>query len=232
MPAQDGVLLHVATCGDGPDVLVLSGGPGCVHYLADETVAPAGFRCWFPDPRGVARSGGGPHDMARAVEDLEDVRRQLGLESWLVLGHSWGSDLAVRYAIEHPDRVDGVVGIAGHGMHSDRDWSTTYEAAKAAGEDGAAPDIAWEPAVHDALKRSFRDWIHEPALWRALADSEVGMWFVAAGKDIRPDWPLQQLARLVRRAGIDVVPDVPHDFWDSHPDVWRAACEKALQRFT
>ena len=30
--------------GLGPDVLILSGGPGCVHYLADESLAPLGFR--------------------------------------------------------------------------------------------------------------------------------------------------------------------------------------------
>ena len=98
--ADDGVSLHVAVCGQGADVVVLSGGPGCVHYLADESLAPNGFRCWFPDPRGVSRSGGGPHDMATAVADLEAIRRVTGVESWIVLGHSWGSDLAVRYALE------------------------------------------------------------------------------------------------------------------------------------
>lgn len=103
VPTYDGLTLHVAACGRGADVLVLSGGPGCVHYLADEHLAPSGFRCWFPDPRGVGRSGGGPHDMATAVADLEVIRRATGVESWIVLGHSWGSDLAVRYALEHAD---------------------------------------------------------------------------------------------------------------------------------
>lgn len=100
--ADDGVSLQVAVCGQGADVLVLSGGPGCVHYLAEESLAPTGFRCWFPDPRGVGRSGGGPHDMSAAVADLEAIRRDAGAGSWIVLGHSWGSDLAVRYALEQP----------------------------------------------------------------------------------------------------------------------------------
>ena len=42
---DDGVVLHAASGGEGPDVVVLCGGPGCVHYLADESIAPAGFRC-------------------------------------------------------------------------------------------------------------------------------------------------------------------------------------------
>ena len=120
--AADGVPLHVSRTGEGAEVVVLSGGPGCVHYLADERIAPRGVRSGFPVPRGVGRSGGGPHGMARAVEDLEDVRGALGVGRWVVLGHSWGSELAVRYALEHADRVAAVVGIAGHGLHKDRSW--------------------------------------------------------------------------------------------------------------
>jgi len=103
--AADGVPLHVDTCGAGPDVVVLSGGPGLVNYLADERLAPDGMRAWFPDPRGVGRSGGGPHPMAQAVADLESVRESVGITTWSVLGHSWGSDLAVRYALDHPGSV-------------------------------------------------------------------------------------------------------------------------------
>ncbi|UUZ58679.1 hypothetical protein [Nocardioides sp. B-3] len=67
--ADDGVQLRVSSCGSGPGVVVLSGGPGCVHYLGDESLAPVGFRSRFPDPRGVGLSGGGPHDMGQAIED-------------------------------------------------------------------------------------------------------------------------------------------------------------------
>ncbi len=223
--AHDRVRLHVAACGAGPDVLVLSGGPGCAHYLADESLAPAGFRCWFPDPRGVARSGGGPHDMAQAIDDLESVRDAAGVATWIVLGHSWGSDLAVRYALDHPGRTRGVVGIAGHGLHRDREWSAAYEAGRGA-DAGSEVEVDWDPAVHAALWGSFPDWVHEPGLWRALADSAVPMRFVAAGRDIRPSWPLEQLAQLVPHGSFEVVPDVPHDFWATHPEIWRETCTR------
>jgi proline iminopeptidase len=225
--ADDCVQLHVAMCGSGPDVLVLSGGPGCVHYLADESLAPTGFRSWFPDPRGVARSGGGPHDMARAIADLEVIRGANDIDKWIVLGHSWGSDLAVRYALDHPDRVRGVVGIAGHGLHRDREWSAAYEA----GRSNDTPfEIDWVPDVHAALWESFKNWIHQPRLWRALADSTVPMSFVAAGNDIRPHWPLQQLAELVPDGAFRVVPDVPHDYWATDPDLWQATCTTACRQ--
>jgi proline iminopeptidase len=223
--AQDGVRLHVDTSGEGPEVLVLSGGPGQVNYLADAGLAPVGLRAWFPDPRGVGRSGGGPHTMADAVADLEAVREALGVESWAVLGHSWGSDLAVRYAVDHPGSVRRVVGVAGHGLHKDRTWSAAYEAGR-----DSEPDLglAWDEEVWRSLNGSFADWIHEPRLFRRLADSTVPMHFVAAADDIRPSWPLRQLAALVPLGSFETVPGVPHDFWTSHPATWREVVTAAL----
>ncbi|MGK8507436.1 alpha/beta fold hydrolase [Nocardia asiatica] len=116
VPADDGTLLHVGVTGQGPDVVVLSGGPGAAHYLEDDRLAPRGMRAWYPEPRGVGRSGGGPHDIGRAIADIEAVRRAGGIDSWVVLGHSWGSNLAVRYASDHPGRVASVVGVAGRGL--------------------------------------------------------------------------------------------------------------------
>ena len=220
----DGTALHVGSCGEGPDVVVLSGGPGCVHYLEDSAIAPLGRRCWYPEPRGVGRSAGLPHTMERAVADLEAIRTALGVEEWVVLGHSWGSDLAVRYALDHPRSVSGVVGIAGRGPQRDRLWSEAYEAGKA---DEPQVHIAVEAGVWSSLSESFTEWIHQPDLWRRLADSSVAMHFVAAGEDVRPAWPLRQLAELVPGGSFSTVPGVPHDFWATHPDVWRATVSRA-----
>ena len=76
------------------------------------------------------------------------------------------------------------------------------------------------PEVHASLGDSFTDWIHRPDLWRGLAGCEVPMHFIAAGDDIRPSWPLAQLAALVPRGEFSTVPGVPHDFWFTHPDLW------------
>lgn len=215
--ASDGVRLHVGVAGEGPDVLVLSGGPGCVNYLADDALAPRGVRAWFPEPRGVGRSEGGPHDLAQAVADLETIRTTTSVESWVVLGHSFGSDLAVRYALDHPERVRAVVGIAGHGLHKDRTWSAVYEAARHTEDEF---DIEWDPAVHESLNASCTEWIHQPELFRRLADSAVPMTFLAAGLDIRPDWPLRQLAALVPGGRFREIDGVPHNFWSTHPERW------------
>lgn len=216
-PSDDAAELYVQVRGSGPDVLFLAGGPGCVNYLSSDRLAPAGTRAWFPDPRGVGRSTGGPHDLSRAVADLETIRAAAGIERWAVVGHSFGSDLAVRYALDHLDRVTSVTGVAGHGLHQDRSWSQIYEQHPHAEDD---VPIDWNPEVHRALTESFQNWIHDPALFRALADSPVPMAFIAAQQDIRPDWPLRQLATLVPYGTFHQLPDVSHNFWLTHPSVW------------
>ncbi len=212
-----GVALHVGVTGEGPDLLVLTGGPGCVQYLEQDEISPPDRRAWYPESRGVGRSGGGPHTMERAISDLEAIREAVGIGSWMVMGHSWGCELAVRYAVDHPESVRAVVGVAGRGPQRDRTWSEAYEAGKAA---EPSVDIDWVPEVHAALSDSFSDWIHRADLWRGLADCEVPMHFVAAGDDIRPSWPLAQLAALVPHGKFSTVPDVPHDFWFTHPELW------------
>jgi proline iminopeptidase len=43
------------------------------------------------------------------IEDIERLRVHLGVEKWTVFGGSWGSTLALAYAITHPERVDGLI---------------------------------------------------------------------------------------------------------------------------
>jgi proline iminopeptidase len=43
------------------------------------------------------------------VRDFEKLRVKLGIEKWLVFGGSWGSTLALTYAIQHPERVTQLV---------------------------------------------------------------------------------------------------------------------------
>jgi proline iminopeptidase len=50
--------------------------------------------------------------MARSVADLEALRRHWGHEHWLVGGMSFGAALALAYAGEHPDRVQGVAFVS------------------------------------------------------------------------------------------------------------------------
>ncbi|MEU8211741.1 alpha/beta hydrolase [Micromonospora sp. NPDC049044] len=99
--------MHVGVNCRGPDVVVLTAGPGCVQYLERGEISPLDHRAWYPEPRGVGRSGGGPHSMEEAIADLEGVREAVGVDSWIVVGHSWGCDLGVRHTVERPEAVKG-----------------------------------------------------------------------------------------------------------------------------
>ena len=43
------------------------------------------------------------------IADIEALREHLSIDSWLVHGVSWGSTLALAYALDHPRRVSEVV---------------------------------------------------------------------------------------------------------------------------
>lgn len=47
--------------------------------------------------------------VASYIDAFERVRRDLGVERWVVCGQSFGAGLAIQYALEHPDRVQGVI---------------------------------------------------------------------------------------------------------------------------
>jgi proline iminopeptidase len=114
---RDGAELWTAVSGTGPPVVCLHGGPGTWDYLAplagllDDTFTVIRF-----DQRGCGRStGDGPFTIVQAVDDLDQVRAALGFGEWAVAGHSWGAELAIRYAARHQDHTTAVAYIAGVG---------------------------------------------------------------------------------------------------------------------
>ena len=46
------------------------------------------------------------------IKDIEAVREHLGVQKWIVTGVSWGSTLALAYALEYPARVLGIALVA------------------------------------------------------------------------------------------------------------------------
>lgn len=114
---RDGATIWTATSGTGPPVAWCHGGPGLWDYFAplaslvDDSLTSIRF-----DQRGCGRSNGsGPFTIAQAVDDLDQLRDAFGLTRWAVIGHSWGAELALRYAARHSERTTAVVYIAGVG---------------------------------------------------------------------------------------------------------------------
>lgn len=97
-------------------MLFLHGGPGQGAYefmtVQGDRLGTA-VRVIGLDQRGVDRSAPLPATadltIADVVEDCEAVRQALGVDSWVVLGHSFGGMLALRYAASYPGVVSAVV---------------------------------------------------------------------------------------------------------------------------
>jgi proline iminopeptidase len=115
---RDGAELWAAVSGTGPPVVCLHGGPGLWDYFASlAALLDEDFTVVRFDQRGCGRSTGydGPFTIAQAVDDMDQVRAALGFSRWAVAGHSWGAELALRYAARHPDRTAAVAYVAGVG---------------------------------------------------------------------------------------------------------------------
>lgn len=102
--------IFVTERGAGTPVVFVHGGPGDNHlnFLPHVEELARTHRVILYDQNDVGRSTSAtarPHTIAREVETLEAVRAALGLERLDLVGHSWGTILALSYADAHPARV-------------------------------------------------------------------------------------------------------------------------------
>src|SRR5689334_24547800 len=100
--------------GHGPLLVCHPGGPGfSADYFGDLAALWEQYTLIMLNPRGTGASDR-PAD-ARAygiddyVDDVEQLRRHLGVERMLLLGHSHGGVVAQAYAARHPGRVRRLV---------------------------------------------------------------------------------------------------------------------------
>lgn len=49
------------------------------------------------------------YHMTAAIDQFEQLRKQLGIERWLLCGHSFGACFSLRYSVTHPERTLGQV---------------------------------------------------------------------------------------------------------------------------
>ncbi len=98
----------------GKPVIFLHGGPGAgTDPNQRGFFHPDLYRIILMDQRGCGKSR--PHASLHEnttwhlVDDIEQLRKYLQIESWVVFGGSWGSTLALAYAETHPSAVEGLI---------------------------------------------------------------------------------------------------------------------------
>ena len=111
----NGARLYVETHGaeDAPALVILHGGPGvgdCRDQVRDYGALQDEYRLLFYDARGSGRSEDRPpytHD--QWVADVDELTRQVGIDRFALLGHSYGGIVAQEYALRHQDRLTHLV---------------------------------------------------------------------------------------------------------------------------
>jgi proline iminopeptidase len=110
-----GVLIYYKIVGRGAPLMIVHGGPGASHdYLLPYLLPLArSHRLIFIDERGSGRSekleDTSQYTVENMVEDVENVRRALGLGKVSLLGHSYGGVLAQAYAFKYQQNLTHLI---------------------------------------------------------------------------------------------------------------------------
>jgi pimeloyl-ACP methyl ester carboxylesterase len=129
----NGVRLHYYVAGQGPLVLVTSPGWGIGSIYLQNGLAPLEqhFTMLFIDTRGSGKSTRPADDTQMGTDvmadDVEAMRRYLGLSSIALMGHSGGGTIALEYAERHPNTADKIV-LLDPGILGDPAYEATQHA--------------------------------------------------------------------------------------------------------
>ena len=162
----NGLKFHLIEWGGHGDWLVLLHGLASQAHIWD-LLAPHlidSFRVVALDQRGHGLSDkpDSGYDFAAIIADLDAVLDALAIERAVLIGHSWGGNVALQYAVEHPARVSGLVLIDGGFLQiGDRqDWPTTEKFLE-------PPDLIGTPV--DDFRAGMKTWMG--AAWSPEAEA-------------------------------------------------------------
>ncbi len=117
MPKIDinGVNLHYITTGTGPEVVMLHGFLGnlAVWHLQIVPQLRDRYRITTPDLRGHGYSELTPtgYTCKDLADDLLGLMDRLGIERPILVGHSYGADICMYFALVYPERVSKLVAL-------------------------------------------------------------------------------------------------------------------------
>ncbi|GHF46519.1 hydrolase or acyltransferase (alpha/beta hydrolase) [Seohaeicola zhoushanensis] len=113
----DGVQVHAVVAGQGPDLVLIHGASGSTRDMTFG-LAPAladRYRVIAIDRPGLGyteRLNESGATITQQAALLAEAARRLGAERPLVLGHSYGGAVALAWAVNHPDRLAGLVALS------------------------------------------------------------------------------------------------------------------------
>ncbi len=152
----NGLTFHLLDWGGHGDWLVVLHGLASQAHIWD-LVAPKlidSFRVIAIDQRGHGLSDkpDSGYDWATLTADLDAILKVRQIDRAVLIGHSWGGNVALQYAVDRPDRVSGLVLIDGGFLQmGDRfDWATTEKFLE-------PPDLIGTPV--DEFRTDMKRWM-------------------------------------------------------------------------
>ena len=224
--------------GSGPLLFLLHGlGTSSETWLPTIRELEARFTVIAPDLAGHGQSSGAPlrGSVEPLVKALDDFCAELGIGSAAVVGHSLGGLVALRFALNHPDRVSHLVLVDAGGIGEEMSWLLRLAAIPLIGKLVFGPSRLWLKHYNDRvllppgnvdtnLLRS----IHRSRTLHEIAAPVLVLW----GEQDRlfPVEQLESVRETCPLVEIRTFPDVGHWPYAEVPDGFNAALIDFLER--
>jgi proline iminopeptidase len=200
--------------GSGPVCLVQPGGPGVFWEYLRMPALEVHLTMVYVEPLGTGDSGRlatHPDGYTRSLyaEAIDRLVDHLGLDEVHLLGHSYGGFVAQRYALDHPDRVSGLILYeSAAAIGAEQGIEAARQVAELAARNAGNPEVAGVLAAFRAIGRITDDAELTAALRGLLPAYFADFW----GRE-REFCPLREALRTAYVTGRDTnrVPDVIDD---------------------
>jgi pimeloyl-ACP methyl ester carboxylesterase len=170
LPRDGGGRIHYRVAGRGVPILLIHGGLVDSRMWDDQVASLSAGHCTIRyDQRGFGRSKA-PSAAYSPVEDVRAVLDKVGVSKAVVIGLSYGGQVAVDFALEHPERVLALVTagatVRGQQLQQVGDRPAIYEALKKRGtaeavrlwlDDPAFVTARDLPAVQERMRKMLTD---------------------------------------------------------------------------
>lgn len=216
----DGVMLDGDDAGEGSPVVLLHGLTATRRYvvMGSKALERAGHRVVMYDARAHGQSeGGDDYSYDRLAADLLAVLDDRGIDKATLAGASMGAHTITRFALQHPDRVAGLV-IMTPAYAPDRDpgldrWDRLANGLRTGGVEGfveayGTPKVPekWHDTIFRVLHQRLAAHAHPDALadalsavprskpfdsWDELAQIDAPTVIVASRDEVDPEHPYE-----------------------------------------
>ena len=140
--------------GSGPTLMLLHGlGTSSTTWVPTIRALADRFTVYAPDLAGHGNSSGAPlrGSVEPLVRALDEFCSEEGIETAAVVGHSLGGLVAVRFALNHPDRVSHLVLVDAGGIGEEMSWLLRLAAIPLLGKLVFGPSRLWLRHYNDRL---------------------------------------------------------------------------------